>query len=60
MWSVEDSRRWDSLRNRWSSRSFLRLAASEASSSPGAGPALSRIKGVFVIPDGGFELWNSS
>ena len=56
MWSVEDSRRWDSLRKRWSSRSFFRLDASDASSSSGVILALLWSRDGVVELEGGLEL----
>ncbi len=53
---VEDSRRWDSVRSRWRARSFLRFAASEASSSSIVLPALSRMIDTVGVLFGTFEL----
>ena len=56
VWFVAESRRWDSVRSRCRARSFLRLAASEASSSGIVAPALSRIRDAVGVIWGGLEL----
>jgi hypothetical protein len=51
-----ESRRWDSARRRCRARSFLRLAASETSSSAIVAPVLPRIRDAASVPLGGLEL----